>query len=226
MLRVIGAGLGRTGTHSLAAALEILGLGPCYHMQTFSARPQDHAAWQAALRGEIVDWQPVFANFQASVEWPAVSFLPQVLEAFPQARVVLTLRDPQEWYASAAATIFRGLEISRYNPDPGRREQAGLARQIVLERFFAGLHWDRAAAITRFQRHNAEVRARVPAARLLAYRIHEGWEPLCTFLGLPQPQVAFPRLNARQDFLTSEPEWARRIGLDLRLDRDQPGKSD
>lgn len=213
-MEIIGAGLGRTGTHSLAAALEILGFGPCYHMQAFSAHPEHHVIWEAALQGETVAWQELFAGFKSSVEWPAVSFLAEMLAAFPEAKVVYTQREPQSWYASAAATIFRGLEKSRYNPDPARRQQAHLARAIVLERFFGNRHWDQQAACERYRQHAEELQALASPGRLLRFEVTQGWAPLCEFLEVEAPAVEFPWLHARQEFLAGEPEWARKIDTD------------
>lgn len=211
MLEVIGAGLGRTGTHSLAAALETLGFGPCYHMHELQRNPDHAVTWMDALDGRKVDWRAFFRPYRSTVEWPAVSFLPQLLEAFPQARVILTLRDPESWYESASATIFDGLELSHFNPDPAARERSAMAGRLILDGVFSGRHRDREHAIAVYQRHQEQVMAMVPPDRLLRYRIAEGWGPLCAFLDVEEPDAGFFRRNERSEFMSTEPAWAKEI---------------
>lgn len=118
MLDVIGAGFGRTDTHSLAAALQTLGFGPCYHMLELHRNPDHASFWMDILAGNRVNWQKFFVQYKSTVEWPTVAFLPQILPMFSQAKVILTLREPEDWFESADATIFDGLELSEFNPDP------------------------------------------------------------------------------------------------------------
>lgn len=211
LLEVIGAGLGRTGTHSLAAALETLGFGPCYHMHELRRNPDHAATWMDALEGKEVDWRAFFRPYRSTVEWPAVSFLPQILVAFPQARVILTLRDAEDWYESAHATIFDGLELSQFNPEPIARERSHLARRLILDGVFSGRHRDREHAIAVYRQHQEQVMAMVPPARLLRYRIAEGWGPLCAFLGVEEPEASFYWRNERSQFMSTEPAWAQEI---------------
>jgi Sulfotransferase domain len=93
-LRVIGAGFGRTGTHSLKLALEQLGFAPCHHMYEVRAHPEQLAFWQAAARGELPDWDEVFAGFAAQVDWPGARFWRELAEHFPHAKVILSVRRP------------------------------------------------------------------------------------------------------------------------------------
>lgn len=223
MLQVIGAGFGRTGTHSLALALERLGLGPCYTILEVDKNPGHHEIWSQALEGNAVDWEALYQEYRSAVEWPAVSFLPQLIQVFPGARVVLTLRDPESWYESAEATIFPGLEATAEHPDPAIRARSGLNRRLILEQTFAGRYWDRAFAIQVYEDHVAAVKETVPSDRLLAYQVADGWRPLCQFLGLPEPDEPFPRRNERSAMLAQAPKWAREVIEKNKALREQKG---
>ena len=195
-LRVVGAGLGRTGTLSLKVALEKLLGAPCYHMVEVFAHPEHVALWHAAARGEAVDWQALFAGYRAGVDWPQGSLWPEISEAFPDALVLLSVRDADSWWQSASQTIFKGIDAA------GERapEWHAMIRELFTRRFV----WppnDEAAAKAAFERHNAEVRARVPRERLLEWRASDGWEPLCRALDVPVPDEPFPRVNTREEFL-------------------------
>src|SRR5215218_1360168 len=106
-LEVIGAGFGRTGTMSLKATLEELGFGPCYHMREVFEHPEHIGQWRAAMRGEPVDWERILGDYRATVDWPGCTFYDELLERNPDAKVILTVRDPQRWYESACDTIYR-----------------------------------------------------------------------------------------------------------------------
>ncbi len=211
LLKVIGAGFGRTGTHSLGAALEVLGYGPCYHMHELARHPEHIPFWVDALQGKSVDWRGFFSLYSSTVEWPAASFLPQLLQAFPDARVILTLRDAEAWFESANATIFEGLELSAFNPDPAKHEQGDLARRLILDGVFSGRQREKEFALQVYRRHIARVSRAGPCRAAADYQVADGWRPLCRFLGAPEPEKAFPRLNERAEFLSTEPEWAREI---------------
>jgi hypothetical protein len=211
MLKVIGAGFGRTGTHSLAEALEILGFGPCYHLREVGKNPDHTELWNAAIDGKALDWDRLYANYRSAVEWPTVAFLPQLVAHYPDAKVILSLRDPEAWYDSAQATIFAALELSQYNPDLARRTRSAMPRHLILEKTFAGRYWDKAYAIQVYQQHVQHVKEMVPTERLLPYEITDGWAPLCTFLNVPVPNQPFPRTNERVSFVASKPEWAKQF---------------
>ena len=199
-LRIIGAGLGRTGTLSLKLALEQLGAGPCYHMMEVAAHPEHSAIWLAADRGESVDWQQIFAGYSSAVDWPACAFWHELLAAYPDARVILTLRDGESWYASFRETILTRVENLPPIASPAMRALYELGNEIILRRTFRGSAADMSRAIEIFDAHNASVLAAVETRRLLVYDIADGWEPLCRFLGLPVPQSAFPNVNPRAEF--------------------------
>lgn len=191
-LRVIGAGLGRTGTMSLKLALQRLLGAPCYHMTEVFAHPEHIPAWQGAARGTMPDWRALLANHAATVDWPAAAFWPELSATFPDALVLLSVRDAQAWWQSASETIF-----------PASTRETGAWRSMIDavfgSRFTPALD-DRAAAIAAYERHYAAVRAAVPAHRLIEWRPGDGWLPLCTALGVAVPDEPFPHVNTRADW--------------------------
>jgi hypothetical protein len=203
-IQVIGAGLGRTGTLSLKSALEALGFSKCYHMIEVFAHMEDARTWDAASRGEPVDLDRLFAGYQATVDWPGCSFYRELLRHYPEAKVILTVRDPERWYDSAKETIY----FVRHAIPPWTR--VILPRMRVFRRMLDRIAWDgmfrgrfedRAFAIDTFNRHNDQVRRDVPAERLLVYQVSEGWVPLCAFLGVAVPEgKPFPHLNDAAEF--------------------------
>lgn len=208
---MIGAGLGRTGTLSLKLALERLGFGPCYHMVEIVEQPGRARAWAAAARGEPTDWDRVFAGYRSTVDWPGAAFWRDLVDRYPEAKVILTVRDPARWYASAERTIFRAmvsrggprerlvrsLVVSRAGPS---REFVEANRRLIFEGTFGGRVADRDHAMAVFEAHNREVQDHVPAGRLLVMEIGSGWEPLCAFLGVPVPDEPFPHVNDSHEF--------------------------
>jgi hypothetical protein len=216
-LEVIGAGLGRTGTLSLHAALEQLGFAPCEHMTNCFAHPERFALWVEAARrkraGEPIDWRPLFAGYRATVDWPGAYFWRELIAAHPETRVILTVRDPARWYDSARATIYAATQarngnlaarflyglVGWANPHAGHGFRT--VQETVWEGTMAGRFEDRDEAIRIFEDHNREVVATVPRQRLLVFDVKEGWEPLCTFLGVPVPAgEPFPHVNDAADF--------------------------
>jgi hypothetical protein len=199
---VIGAGFGRTGTLSLKTALEQLGFGPCFHMFELMEGQQHLDLWAAATRGERVDWRVVFDGWRSTVDWPGCSYYEQIMEDFPEAKVLLNVREPDAWYTSMTNTIYRASEDLRAAlagdgelPAWMSREVAQIILDLVWDGQFDGRFADRDHAIAEFHRHNAEVQERVPADRLLVYEVSQGWQPLCAFLGVDVPDEPFPRLN-------------------------------
>ena len=208
-LRIIGAGFGRTGTFSMKAALEMLGFGPCYHMVEIFDHPERDAQWNQIIAGEVADWPAVFAGYHSCVDWPACSFYRELMVQYPAAKVLLTVRDPDAWYESVLATIYRAREIARPFDPPESSEPPPAAEQVgsrliswkIWIQTFGDRFEDRDHAIAVYQAHNAEVVRHVPADRLLVYEAGSGWEPLCAFLNVPLPaDHPFPQLNDRADF--------------------------
>lgn len=197
-LLVIGAGFGRTGTTSLKRALELLGLGRCYHMQTAMTTPGHCRFWLHAHRTGRVDFRRFFRRHRSAIDWPACEFYRELLEAFPGAKVILTTRPADAWYASVRETLW---EIDQALPwwfPPSIRR---MHDEIIWNSRFEGRFLDRARALEIYEAHLEEVRRHVPVDRLLVYEVGQGWEPLCRFLGKPVPATEpFPRLNDRDTF--------------------------
>lgn len=197
MLRVIGAGLPRTGTKSLKEALELLLGGRCYHMSELFQHQEDVPAWHAAVRGERTDWSGFPPDCVAAVDWPASAFWRELATAHPGAVIVHTMRaDASEWWESCDATIFPVLRKETY---PEYEEWLAMAHDLA--RRAIGDPWDdRAVAEAFYERHNAAVRAEAPAGRLVEFPAGTGWEPLCTALGVPVPDEPFPHTNTREEW--------------------------
>ncbi len=200
-LAVIGAGFGRTGTLSLKLALERLGLGPCYHMLEVLAHPAHDPVWHAAIRGEHVDWDALFEGYGSAVDWPVAGFWRELSDHYPQAKIILSVRDPQRWHQSVMETIFKALSTT---PDPDDREACvhrAMTRELILERTFDGRLNEPRHAIEVYERHNDAVRAGISGNRLLVHESGDGWEPLCRFLNQPVPEEPYPHRNTREEFL-------------------------
>src|SRR5512141_1585581 len=197
-LRVIGAGLPRTGTSSLRVALELLLGGRCYHMSVIPGHPFDLGArWDAALAGRKTDWSMIFKGFVATVDWPAAIFWRELSDANPDALVLLSLRENAEtWWHSAHQTI---LPVARKALEPGWKQGRGLV--AILERFTGTDQWDDPAILmAAYERHNQQVRQAIPSAHLLEWHPSQGWAPICATLGLPVPSVLFPWINRRSEW--------------------------
>jgi len=198
LIKVIGAGFGRTGTTSLKLALEQLGFGRCYHF-TEVLRAGHAAAWLNLANGEKPDWDTLLEGYLATSDWPAASHYRELAQHYPDARVVLTVRDRDAWHESLCKTLLPlrdSLSGWPYRLIPAIRRLADLSDAAVWDGTFAGRAADRSHAIAVYERHCAEVRNAIPAERLLEFDVRDGWEPLCNFLGVPVPQnSAFPRSN-------------------------------
>ena len=203
-MKVIGAGLGRTGTLSTQAALEELGFGPCYHMQELLMKHPEHIdTWVDALHGRPVDWKTFFKNYQATVDYPGCNYYKELMAVYPDAKVILNVRDPEKWYESAYNTIYA---ISKVMPrwsgliNPQRAKFRKIIGDQIWKRQFGDFE-DRQQSIATFAQHNEEVKQSVPLERLLVFDVKQGWAPLCQFLGVPIPQgKPFPHLNDTAEF--------------------------
>ncbi len=195
MLQVVGAGVGRTGTHSLKLALEQLLGGTCHHMLEVFAHPEEVPVWTDAIDGKAIDWGDLMKDYTAQVDWPGASFWPELSAANPDALVIRSTRDPDAWFTSCSNTIFAGIEAM---VDEGNEWMAAVMR--LLRDRFSDKVGDRAAMTAAFERHNAAVRAGVPKERLLEWTAGDGWEPICARLGLPVPEGPFPKVNTTAQF--------------------------
>jgi hypothetical protein len=203
-LAVVGAGLGRTGTNSLKLALEELLGGTCYHMFELTEHPDDLPAWERAVQGEAVDWDALLNDYAAAVDWPASAFWREILAANPDAVVLLSTRDSAEvWWASMERTIVAVMEQPDH-PDHARRRT--MTRELLSTRFTPDWR-NRDAAIAAYERHNTDVRGAVDAGRLIDWKAGDGWEPICSALGVPVPSTPFPHENRSAQFRSA-------VGLD------------
>lgn len=209
-LDVIGSGFGRTGTKSLKEALERLGLGPCHHMYEVIGNPPSVAGWADAFAGKAVDWDAMFAGYNSQVDWPGAHFWRQSAEAFPQAKVVHSVRPEEKWWSSFQKTIGKlSVTYADMPLPPHIREMMDAAYGALKRETFLGDPLDHDRAISAFRKRTEDVKAAIPADRLLVFDVEEGWEPLCAFLGVAVPDEPFPHQNLRADFwdaLGGEPE--------------------
>jgi len=210
-IRVIGAGLPRTGTLTQKEALEMLGVGPCYHWVDVLADLDRVEMWDKAMDGDV-SWPDVFGESQSTVDWPGGYFWRELMEAYPDAKVLLSVRDPEKWEPSFRETIWdmghgenllHLLSSARALVDPRWQRYVAFVERMFWspEGTFASGHERPEQLIEGMVRHNEEVKASVPADRLLVWEVTEGWEPLCEFLGVDVPSEPMPHANDRETFL-------------------------
>lgn len=192
-LKVIGAGLGRTGTASLKVALEQIGFGPCYHMGEVLPHPERVPLWVEAGKGNA-DWDAIFDGYQSAVDYPSCSFWREQLDYYPDAKVILSTRPAESWFESVNNTIMS-------------REVNEWLRTGPMKEFFERCVWkdfephilDRDYMVAYFKRREEEIKRELSPDRLLVFNVKEGWEPLCRFLGVEAPDTEFPRVNSRKE---------------------------
>lgn len=210
-MQIIGAGLPRTATLTLKIALEMLGAGPCYHMVTVMTEPDRTQHWIDAYEGRA-DWGKTLDGFAAIVDYPGAYFYREIMAAYPDAKVILTVRDGESWARSMHDTIWGAiygdtlmhhLAMAQATIDPVFNQYVSLIRSLYST---CGLlaedpaRWDAALSAAAFGRYNDEVRASVPAGKLLVWSPADGWEPLCAFVGAPVPPVPLPVTNDAKGF--------------------------
>jgi hypothetical protein len=199
-LKVIGAGLGRTGTLTLKTALEMLGFGPCHHMIEVLGNPAQVPFWNRAADGGAIEWEDIYGGYSATVDWPGCHFYAALAERYPEAKVILSRRDPERWYESISETILKSMDSMGLAAAPIPADHPMRFGGVIIPQKTFGFDFSRDNVIAAFERHNAEVVAMIPPERLLVFEAAQGWEPLCTFLGVPVPDQPFPRTNSREEF--------------------------
>jgi hypothetical protein len=205
-LRIVGAGFGRTGTASLKMALEKLLGKPCYHMLEVFQHPEHVRIWHDAALNKPVDWHGLMNGYAAAVDWPASAYWPGLMKAFPDALVLLSVRDPESWWKSASETIFAGLSSNNPMTTP---EWLAMVR-AMFRRYQEGDTPERDTMIAALKENTARVLREVPKERLLVWQASEGWEPICKRLGVPVPAEPFPRTNTSEEWRAREA--ARKAG--------------
>ncbi|MFI7124920.1 sulfotransferase family protein [Nonomuraea sp. NPDC050153] len=196
MLKVVGASFGRTGTSSVRLALETLGFGPCHYMRELFASPAHAQEWLRVADGGNPDWKRLLNGFATTIAWPAAFYWRELAAAFPEAKVLLIVRDPASWYASMSRTLYRTR--------PAEAEET--VRDLVIEKIvwrgtFSGRFGDRDHAMGVYRAHLDEVRQAVPPGRLIEFEPSRGWEPLCAALGVDVPDLPFPVANTTDEYL-------------------------
>ena len=168
--------------------------------------------WQNAHEQKEVDWDSLFEGYEAMTDLPGCVFYKELMEKYPEAKVILTVRDPETWYESAYHTIHQpagvGQKIGMMVKALFSKRYKKLLRLVMMlmktvwwkNGFFQGKFKDKATAIRLFNEHNEAVKRDVPAEKLLVFSVKEGWEPLCTFLEVPVPDTPFPKVNERAGF--------------------------
>jgi hypothetical protein len=210
-MQVIGAGLPRTGTLTQKLALEQLGLGPCYHWVNVIADLDQVDLWDRALDGEA-PWEEAFAGYRSSVDWPGGYFYRELMDAYPDAKVLLSVRDPAAWERSFRETIWAmshgeslmpRLSGARAEVDPRWRSYLALVDRMFWgpQGTFAAGHAEPRQLIEQMERHHEDVKRAVAPERLLVWEVGEGWQPLCEFLGVPVPEGPLPHANDRESFV-------------------------
>ncbi|KHK91675.1 sulfotransferase family protein [Novosphingobium malaysiense] len=199
-LKIIGAGLGRTGTMSLKLALEHLGFGPCYHMSELLASARRNLPlWLDVVAGKP-DWDTIFDGYCSTTDYPACNYWRELADHFPEAKIILTTRDPDSWFNSVSETIFSPDHLASFQAEP-----VGTFIRGTVTRDFADRIHDRTFMTDFFARRNEEIIATIPAERLLVLPVGAGWEPLCNFLGVEVPKGPYPRVNTEKEWLATVP---------------------
>jgi hypothetical protein len=210
-MRVIGAGLPRTGTLTQKLALEQLGLGPCYHWVNVIADLDQVELWDRAMDGQA-PWEQLFAGHNCTVDWPGGYFYEELMDAYPDAKVLLSVRDPEAWERSFRETIWTMshgrslmplLAHARAEVDPRFRRYLELVDRMFWgpQGTFAAGHAEPAQLIEQMLAHHERVKRTVAPERLLVWEVGEGWEPLCEFLDVPVPDEPLPHANDRGEFV-------------------------
>jgi hypothetical protein len=210
-MRVIGAGLPRTATLTQKTVLEQLGLGPCYHMVDVLADLDQVKLWERALAGNA-PWEELFDGYESTVDWPGGYFYKELIEIYPDAKVLLSVRNEQSWVRSARETIWsvrhgeslmRLLSSARGHVDPQWQGFLGMIDSMLWsgEGTFASGHAEDRQLAEGMVRHNEEVQRTVPAERLLVWQPADGWAPLCEFLEVEVPAESLPHVNDSEAFV-------------------------
>jgi hypothetical protein len=200
-LEVIESGFGRTGTASLKRALETLGFGPCHHMEEVMAHPEQVPHWEAIVAGKPVEWDEVFRGYRSQVDWPGAHVWRELANAYPNAKVIHSIRPEEAWWTSFSATIGKLLAMHKDVPAPPHiAAMLNTMEAAIVRQTFGCPTTDRAGVLAAYRRRTEQVREAIAPERLLVFDVSQGWEPLCAFLDVPVPGAAFPRINSTAEF--------------------------
>lgn len=199
-LEIIGAGFGRTGTNSLKAALERLGFGPCHHMSEVIGNADQVRLWAEVAEGRP-DFERIFSGFRSAVDFPVSAYWQDVLAATPGAKVILSDRDPGDWYGSFSQTILPLILDKATWPDI-RRAWFAMIDEVIVAKALGG-RTDREGILAAYRANAAAARALEAQGRALVLRSRDGWPPLCDFLGVEVPDEPYPKTNPRAEFFAA-----------------------
>ncbi|MDH3710921.1 MAG: hypothetical protein OER04_13590 [Cyclobacteriaceae bacterium] len=211
-IKIIGAGLPRTGTNTLKQSLEMLGYSKTYHMKELIVNPEMLPQWLALENGEQPNWDELYDGFEATVDFPAYPWYKEHMKRYPDAKVIMTVRPFEGWYKSIESTILTAgpqtplekivmmIKLA-FNPRLRKVIQCvKLAKRMIFQKHLQGKFADKAFAEEIFNKHMEDVKTYVPPEKLLIYDVRDGWGPLCEFLGKPVPEEELPHLNKRENF--------------------------
>ena len=193
-IQIIGAGYGRTGTASLKLALEQIGFGPCYHMTEVFEHPESIPLWVDASKGKP-DWDSIFEGYSSCVDFPACTHWRTLMNFYPDAKVILSIRNAGRWFDSVSETIM-SPKTAGFTRSSSHKE---MITRNIYDLFDGRIH-EREHMIECFNAHVQQVKDTVPAERLLVFEAKMGWEPLCEFLDVEVPSDSYPHVNTREDF--------------------------
>ncbi len=211
-IKIIGAGLPRTGTNTLKVSLEKLGYMKTYHMKELLVHPENLRYWLLLRETGTTNWEELYNGYQATVDFPGYPWYKEHMKQYPDAKVILTIRPFEKWHESVYSTIWQAQHPSesqkmemKQKMDAEPRLQATMkcvefAKEVIMEDHFQGRFLDKAFAEKVFNKHIEDVKANVPAEKLLIFDVSEGWGPLCNFLGVPEPVEPLPHTNKRENF--------------------------
>jgi len=211
-IKIIGAGLPRTGTNTLKESLERLGYTKTYHMKELLVNPKNLHYWLTLKDTGTTDWDGLYNGFAATVDFPGYPWYKEHMKRYPDAKVILTVRPFENWYSSIYSTIWQAgpqtagqkiVMITKLILNPRLRSVikcVKLAKGTIFGKHFQGKFTDKAFAEKIFNKHIEDVKAHVPADKLLVYDVSDGWGPLCKFLNLPVPKEPLPHLNKKENF--------------------------
>jgi len=211
-LKVIGSGVGRTGTHSLKLALEQLGFGKCYHMIELFENPEGIKYFKRAERGLDVNWDELFKGYSSAVDYPVARYYKQLMKYYPDAKIIQTVRDPESWFKSISQTIFKVSQptlVKKLKLIMKLPFSSAIRKKLpiyifngkLVESEFGKDLTNKEEIIKRFIKRNEEVIKIIPKENLLLLAAKDGWEPLCKFLNVPVPSTPYPVTNSTEEFL-------------------------
>ncbi len=211
-IKIIGAGLPRTGTNTLKESLERLGYKKTYHMKELLVHPENLHYWLTLKETGTTNWDELYKGYQATVDFPAYPWYKEHMKQYPDAKVILTVRPFEKWYTSVYSTIWKagpqtfpekiGM-LSKLLFNPRLRSVikcVKFSKAMIFGAHLQGKFEDKDFAEKVFNKHIEDVKVYVPADKLLVYDVSDGWGPLCKFLGVPEPNEPLPHLNKKENF--------------------------